>query len=97
MKDGVATHTLKLESKFFADVSRGLKSFEIRKNDRDFNVGDYIILKRYDPKKGYVKLEDSKLISTDLGSADSVKVKVTYLTDYAQKDNYVVMGIILEK
>ena len=97
MKDGVATHTLKLESKFFVDVVRGLKSFEIRKNDRDFNVGDYIILKRYDPKKGYVKLDGDKLVSTELGGADSVKVKVTYLTDYAQKDNYVVMGIVLEK
>ena len=97
MKDGIATHNLKLESKYFGDVVNGVKSFEIRQNDRDFNVGDYIILKRYDPKTGYVKLVDDSLVKTDSDGADNVKVKISYITDYAQKDNYIVMSIVLEK
>ncbi len=42
------THELKLSPKYFNDVEKGLKNFEIRKNDRDFKVGDILILKEWD-------------------------------------------------
>ena len=41
------THELKLEIKYFDDVKSGKKNFEIRKNDRDFQVGDILELKAY--------------------------------------------------
>lgn len=34
-------HQLKCDSKFFEDVASGKKTFEVRKNDRDFFVGDF--------------------------------------------------------
>lgn len=37
-------HQLKIESAFFEDVISGKKTFEIRKNDRDFMVGDFLAL-----------------------------------------------------
>lgn len=40
------THDLKLDIKYFDDVKSGKKNFEIRKNDRDFQVGDILELKK---------------------------------------------------
>jgi len=40
------THELKLDIKYFDDVKSGKKNFEIRKNDRDFKVGDILELKK---------------------------------------------------
>lgn len=42
------THELKTLQPYFDDIVRGVKKFEIRKNDRDFKQGDTLILKEYD-------------------------------------------------
>lgn len=38
-------HLLKLETKFFQDVEKGKKCFEVRRNDRDFKIGDVVMFK----------------------------------------------------
>ena len=38
-------HELKTYSEYFKAVISGEKPFEIRKNDRNFKVGDYIALR----------------------------------------------------
>lgn len=43
------THELKTLPVYFDAVKRGDKTFEVRKNDRDFQTGDVLILKEYDP------------------------------------------------
>jgi hypothetical protein len=40
-------HELKCETEYFALVFYGIKRFEIRKNDRDFQVGDKITLREF--------------------------------------------------
>ena len=35
-------HNLKILSSYYTDVDLGLKKAELRKDDRDFEVGDYI-------------------------------------------------------
>lgn len=45
------THELKILPEFFEAVSSREKSFEIRKNDRNFKVGDWLILKEWDNEK----------------------------------------------
>lgn len=37
-------HQLKCAANYFDDVISGRKTFEVRKNDRDFHVGDYLAL-----------------------------------------------------
>lgn len=44
-------HQLKIEPQFFDDVVSGKKTFEIRKNDRDFKVGDFLALDEYADNK----------------------------------------------
>ena len=41
-------HKLKTLPAFYADVECGVKTFDIRKNDRNFRVGDALILEEYD-------------------------------------------------
>lgn len=42
-------HELKTWPEYFEAIIRGVKTFEIRKNDRDFNTGDFLALYEYDP------------------------------------------------
>jgi hypothetical protein len=37
-------HYLKTEKEYYQDVERGVKTFELRKNDRNFQVGDMLFL-----------------------------------------------------
>ena len=39
------THELKCQTKYYQLTEKGTKNFEIRKNDRNFKVGDYVKLK----------------------------------------------------
>jgi hypothetical protein len=43
------THDLKTWPIFFALVAGGHKSFEVRRNDRDFQMGDTLILREWEP------------------------------------------------
>lgn len=46
------THTLKSWPQFFRPIVRGERSHELRRNDRDFKVGDEVLLREYDPALG---------------------------------------------
>lgn len=42
------THELKIYPKYFEEVMKGNKTFEVRKNDRKFQIGDIVILNEWD-------------------------------------------------
>lgn len=76
-------HYLKIKPEYYRDVQSGLKKFELRKNDRDFQVGDILML---------IKLDDNG------NETDQVtRVKVTYILkdcpQYGLKDGYAILGI----
>ena len=45
-------HELKIWPQYFALVVNGSKTWELRKNDRPFAVGDTLLLKEFDPATG---------------------------------------------
>jgi hypothetical protein len=46
-------HHLKTLPEYFEAVRKGVKTFEVRKFDRLFRVGDILILNEYDPIDGH--------------------------------------------
>lgn len=45
------THELKTLPPFFEKVVSGEKTFEVRVNDRDYQAGDFLLLKEFDGEK----------------------------------------------
>jgi hypothetical protein len=77
------THTLKTWPEYFKAVASGAKSFEVRLHDRDFRVGDTLILQEYDPQ-----------VRAFTGQTHTATV--TYLLpggDFGVASNYCVMGL----
>lgn len=81
VEESPKTHSLKILPEYFDAIDHGVKTFEIRKNDRNFKVGDVLILREYDEKQY---------------TGSELKAKITYITAYAQQDGYVVLGIEME-
>lgn len=46
----MTTHELKCLPDFFRAMKLGLKSFEYRKNDRNFQLNDMLFLREYEPE-----------------------------------------------
>ena len=46
---GMTIHRIKSWPEFFEPVRTGVKSFELRKNDRDYCVGDHLTLLEWEP------------------------------------------------
>lgn len=42
-------HELKIHPQYFRDVMLGLKKVEVRKNDRNYQEGDILILNEFEP------------------------------------------------
>jgi len=75
-------HRLKTWPDYFQPLLDSVKYFEIRQNDRNFQVGDRLILHEYDP-------------NADRGSrytGRSLERTISYMTDFAQQDGWVVLG-----
>lgn len=43
-------HDLKIWPEYYAAVTNGTKTFEARTNDRDYQQGDYVILREWNPE-----------------------------------------------
>jgi hypothetical protein len=75
-------HHLKTWPGYFAAVEDGRKTFEIRFNDRNFTVGDVLVLEEFWP-------------SQNAYSGKVLFCRVTYLTDWEQKPGFVVLALEL--
>ena len=76
-------HELKTWPEYYQAVLDKKKTFEIRKNDRNFQVGDHLCLQEWNPE------------TKDYTGRWLIR-EVTYITDYGQPDGQVVMGITAE-
>jgi uncharacterized protein YqfB (UPF0267 family) len=77
-------HDLKITPEYFDDIVSDIKTFEVRRNDRDFKVGDILRLMEYFP-------------SDNSYSGEDVYATVKCIFDHPMyvKDGYVIMSIKL--
>ncbi len=75
----IKIHNLKIKAEYALPKLNGDKMFEIRKNDRNYEVGDIVL---------YNVIDDVELNRQFVAKF----YKITYITNYAQQDGYVVFG-----
>ena len=75
------THKIKCIQPFYDAVLNGLKNFEIRYNDRDYKVGDEVLLMEYNPL-------------TEIFTGKDILIRIDYLLSGSVylKDGYCVFG-----
>lgn len=74
-------HELKTHPPYFQAVVDGRKPFEVRRNDRDYRVGDELYLREWDPDT-----------ASYTGSHREIVVEVTYICD---DPKYCLPGMII--
>lgn len=47
----VTTHVLKSWPQFFDPISRGMRTHELRRNDRQYRIGDFLELREFCPER----------------------------------------------
>lgn len=81
-------HELKIKHEYLVEVDRGRKTFELRKNDRDYQVGD--LIRFIDIKQGIKGECDVYIDEDDL-------YKITYVLknvpEYGLAKDYCILGI----
>lgn len=79
-------HELRTLTPYFNEVVSGKKTFEIRKNDRGFHVGDFLLLKEWNPDTKY--------------TGKSISVRVSYIFEgdwYGLDGEYCILAIKIPK
>lgn len=75
-------HDLKILPVYFEDVISLKKKFELRKDDRDYKVGDFVFLHEWEPDKGH--------------TGRCFYAQITYILrdhpDYGLMDGYIIFG-----
>ena len=82
MEREILVHELKTWPEFFKSVANGDKTFEIRRDDRDFRVGDILFLREWDPV-------------TSSYSGRELHRQIKYMTERSNpwvKEGFVVLG-----
>lgn len=79
----MSVHDLKILPEYFEPVAEGLKTFEVRKNDRGFAVGDRLILREW------------QKLPYNCYTGGEIEAVVTYILDSEEylQPGYVVLGI----
>jgi len=83
------THSLKTLTGYFEKVLSGEKTFEVRRDDRAFHVGDTLKLMEWEYRNGKYAFSER-----------AVHVTVTYILpggQYGVERGYVVMGIKVQE
>lgn len=83
-------HQLKTLPKYFERVFTNEKTFELRKNDRDFHVGDVLVLREWEP--------EFPIEGKDGYTGRFIECKVTYIFpggSYGLDSGYCILGFCI--
>ncbi len=75
-------HELKTKPEYFSSVRNGEKTFEVRKNDRPFEIGDYAAFNEIDESGTYY-------------TGRALLMRITYVLDDEEfcKPGYIILGL----
>lgn len=73
------THNIKILPKYFNPLKDNRKTFELRKNDRNYKPGDMLVLREWD--NGYTGRQVNRRVSY-----------ILYGPAYGLEDGYCIMG-----
>lgn len=76
-------HMLKCLPEYFEPLRAGIKTFELRRNDRNFTVGDIIRFCEWSPTAGYSNRNAVRIVTFVLAEAEA----------FGLKKGYVVLGL----
>lgn len=89
-------HELKIKYEYLKEVQAGRKTFELRKNDRDYQVGDLIKFNCID-KDRLIKVPAGYTMSSDCFLEEDALYKITYILkdvpEYGLDSDYCILGI----
>lgn len=79
----MATHELKIAPRYFNDVLQNGKRFELRKDDRNYQVGDELILSEY---------VDGHYTGRSFSPKRPIQYILRDCPEYGLKDGYCIIG-----
>ena len=90
------THVLKSWPEFFERVLEGTKTFELRRNDRDFQVGDVLLLREWIPPA--VRCKPGGAIVAGSYTGREIYARVVYSLAHADGLDlgFVILGIVVD-
>lgn len=88
----MAVHELKVCSTIFRDIDLGIKTFEFRKNDRNFKVGDTLFLRSWNTETGNYVGRGGRGI--DLHSCTRLVTYIINGPNFGIPEGYCIMSII---
>ena len=81
-------HELKIKNEYLVEVVMGRKTFELRKNDRDYQVGDLI---------RFIDIKQDSKGGLDIYIDEDTLYKITYILkdvpEYGLDKDYCILGI----
>lgn len=85
-------HELKIKTTYYSEVAKGNKTFELRKNDRDYQVGDLIHFVNTKGEEIKWTYQDGNLVSGQYNL-----YQITYVLkdvpEYGLDKDYCILGI----
>lgn len=82
-------HVLKTWPSFFQSLKSGDKNFELRRNDRNFKVGDTLLLQEFNPRADALE----QYTGEELEFTITYLLKGTQVVDFGLDKDFVIMAI----
>lgn len=89
-------HELKIQPQYFKSVKNNDKPFELRKNDRDYKVGDILVLKEYACELIMKNEFGEEKWGNPHYTGEEIKKKITYILkggSFGLHRNFVILGL----
>lgn len=97
----IREHIVKCWPVYFDAIDRGDKPFDVRRDDRGYQKGDILVLKKFEPRgkfgANYVRTDGTWSPRNDGSDAHTIKRQISFILTGGQfgiEPGYVVLGLL---